>query len=666
MNKNKQLESMLRLFKVYINEDIPGLVESTVGIYEPLSKGLLFVNNDKPVDVKYSIFSTALSIYGTDLEKLNNTFYKSFDTIQNLSDKEILLDQILHYITVYGFERLGKYDKHCVYIPKQLQDSTELPEDFECIILQEVSKETLTKLLNDFILTDIALSEQTLEDIMSLKEYIDISLIDKVKNKELRVKLYEVFNIVPSNNVEFLRYLLQKLTGNSMIIINGPTKYALIKSDRELAVELFDRYMEVSSLENLSKIFLRYKPLFMALKVRKPENKTQMRMNAIINKLGKLYKTTNKLGRKQNPLDYIYNLLSINPKFTLDETMRELNNISIYKEISIYNGLMTRYNSKKNNFVYKIRNGKAYIDKEKSIKTNFYYKNELLKDIADKILEHIVYRLTPTLKGKTIYIPPYVYYKCPTSEKNFVGNIPMGSFIILENTNLVLGIHWENVEDEQTDLDLFLQNDNECYSWNSQFRNEDRTVIHTGDMTDAPLPKGASEAVCLKNGIFKDYELSVKNYTYYRRKEVPYKFIISNMNADELKSNHIFKDIILSIDMKMDLSSANQTLAYIDVDKNNIMSVLFANNKINLGTYNIDNTLNNISREYYNVYRKSQLDLFRLLNLCGAKIVHNKEELYEMVCVDKEKQLYQKEYKQPDIDLSLETIDKTTFINLFK
>ena len=54
---------------------------------------------------------------GLTKEKLNSTFHKSWKKVRDADVTQLILEQVCHYITTYGFESLGQYNKETVYLP---------------------------------------------------------------------------------------------------------------------------------------------------------------------------------------------------------------------------------------------------------------------------------------------------------------------------------------------------------------------------------------------------------------------------------------------------------------------------------------------------------------------------------------------------------------------
>ena len=105
----------LRLFKGYLGEKTNNINEKA------LKYGLLIPDsaNDEIVDI-------AIDMYGKDGKKWNQTFHKDFEIVKNAPIEDLIAQQMIHYITTYGFESLGMYDNDLVYIPRESLDIPEL------------------------------------------------------------------------------------------------------------------------------------------------------------------------------------------------------------------------------------------------------------------------------------------------------------------------------------------------------------------------------------------------------------------------------------------------------------------------------------------------------------------------------------------------------------
>jgi hypothetical protein len=144
--------------------------------------------------------------------------------------------------------------------------------------------------------------------------------------------------------------------------------------------------------------------------------------------------------------------------------------------------------------MYIVRNGKVWVDQlgvPNVIDAKY--------DWWD-ILEEVLYKtLVERMKEKacTVKFPTDLNLTCPTSEKNFVGNIPFGSNYNMTEHNMV-SVYWKNAWGTK-DFDLsFTDYSGMKIGWNSDFYNSKRDVIYSGDMTNAD-PE-AAEVIYFKKG----------------------------------------------------------------------------------------------------------------------------------------------------------------------
>jgi hypothetical protein len=449
----------LKLFKsVLVNEHNDGL-SLDIGHY--VSRGLVFAKElyTGIIGDSTSILHTADELYGVDLMKANSTFHKSFGTVNDFDDKTLRIQQILHYATTYGAEAEGVYNQSLVYVPaEELDVPGGIP--VKLTVIHGITLDELIVHVDNLLNSGIALSKDTLESIFTLLADLDIKItdIDVIKNKEARVRLYEKYNTVPKSPNEFLRYVIYSVTGSSLLINNKETIDEL-KSNTALATNLLETYIYENGINNLASIFYRYKNLWLAMK-----NSNNAHT---INKLRRLAPVYHK-PMKKKILDKI-----TSEDVDVDEVKKELSNVTTFKKISLFNALSYRFASPKA-IVYKVRNGKSFAKE-------YTHKHDIDSNVYVAILESIVADVKDNIKGKYFVIPNTVTYAVPTSEKMFIGNIPVNSSVNVGN-RAVVGIHWENTEDSRVDLDLHSYNLSDNFGWNASYKQKDK-VLFTGDMT---------------------------------------------------------------------------------------------------------------------------------------------------------------------------------------
>lgn len=694
----KQIEAELRLFKSYtIDEDINDFnfkdeEEKLNFIAENIyKKGLYF----KELPSK-DVLEIAIKLYGKDGEKWNQTFHKSFNIVKETPIESLIMQQVVHYFTTYGFESLGIFNDDLVYIPHEKLEIPEIKEDIPLIIIHNIDIDTLQQKIMNLLTSNIALSNQTIEDIMCLSDYIPKNEFDLITNREVKIALYDKYNIVPSNNIEFLRYMIYKLTNSTLLINNDATFKALKEADTQMVYCLLNTYLKGSySTETrknyikLAEIFLRYKEIFLALKRSDKRIKLNKIINSYINKIAKLAKTYHK-SINPNVLDTLSNIQLLSTyEFNKKFIISELQKVSVFRLVRILNGLTYRINAKSSDAItYKIRNGKAYT---KPINIEDEDKTEIQKHIIRLIKDEIYNRLNPILKDKVIYIPDNIIYMVPQSEKQFDGNIPQGSYInIKKDKNVVIGVHWKNLNDNRVDLDLHLQNKDEQYGWNTSYKSYKDNVFISGDMTNAPLPEGATEVMYIGHTVEdRALLLTLNDYTQ-NNKIVPYEFVIAydTENLPEISHSKYVLDpnnIIVSFNKQFEKDEIQTTLGLVKINKD---QVKFYFNNFAIGNSIVTRQDNIITQTYayLNKYAECQYTLNELLNECGAKVINTETyaktayyeklengnlELIDDIRVKELKEHHndnlifeQNTQVKADIDLSLNAITKESLINL--
>ena len=676
-------KEVLRLFKGFLGEKSNSVSE------EGLKYGLLIPSSASDVVVK-----EAIELYGKEGQKWNQTFHKDFEIVRNAPIEDLIAQQIMHYITTYGFESLGIYREDLVYIPKEKLEIPELDVDnIELITIKPYTSEQLTEKLMGLLTSGIALSEQTVKDVMVLSDFIDKNRFDEIVNREIKTTLYDKYNIMPRSPEEFLRFLLFKLTNNTLKIQNVDTIRAIKKSDKAKALNMLQLYVikTPNGYEKLSSIFLRNKNLFLALKIKQDECRTEKdevvrkSINALINKLRKMANGNHK-PLKRNILDC---LTDTNVNINVNELCSALDNVTVFREIRILNGVLYRLYGN-NNVVYKIRNGKSYVTNLPP-KTQAYIKK--LEDISQIIKTHLVDRISTNVKGKYIYIPNNITYAAPTSEKQFNGNIPAGSYIEVPRIDdLVYGVHWTNLSgdgkyqsrgfygeikpngEERVDLDLKQMNKNEVFGWDASYRSSASDILFSGDITDAPAPNGATELFYVGRNYGHGAFLITLNMFTSNTKDVPFEFVLAKApaNSSAIRKNYAINpnDIIEKIDMEIKNTERQKVLGLITIGD----TVKFYFNDFSAGgdvraprgcSTSTRNSITMGSFDYLRTYNTLQLKLNDLLKDAGAIVIDQPQySIIQRTVMPDGTSQDSIQTMDADIDLSLSNIAKDSLIHL--
>ncbi|NDI97865.1 hypothetical protein GWA97_02120 [Flavobacterium sp. LaA7.5] len=401
---------------------------------------------------------------------LNKTFHKSWSKILFSSRESLLMEQITHYVSTYGSNFQSE-----IYIPEEVLNVPGLKVTFK--VVKAYTKAEMTSKCLALLQSGIALKEETVNDILSvLVDELGFKFTgnDNIKNKEGVIKLADMYGVLPTDTMEFFRYIIYRATGESLLIKNDETITAIAASNYNPAVQL-----EQFGLEKMAEIFNRFKPLFLAFKPK---------CGKTINKIAKLSKTHHK-PLVVNPLNYVTSmLLSKTDMYWLDNATP----FALFKAIS---ACYTRMNGQ-DAFLYRIRNGKSFVKKgdTKHVVWNNY-----------QFLENYI-KTRFNIVGKKFFMPYDVQFALPTSEKMYVGNIPTGTKFY--GNALAVGVYWEDAWGAH-DIDLSGLNIGGKVGWNSAY-NQANNLLYSGDITSAPngaveylyANKGLSMPTLIMNNVF--------------------------------------------------------------------------------------------------------------------------------------------------------------------
>lgn len=272
-------KALLRLFRaVEIGEDCPVINYNFFKLWEKdllkttIEYGFIFspkvMDNYTQEELIYLIKEVRSEI-GLTAEQINNSFHKSWQKIKEANIEQLVMEQIIHYITTYGFESLGIYDENSVYIPTEKLEI--LPVDVDkinLIVIQGYTKKKLAEKLFDLLKIGIALKEDTVNDIIEvIKQYNLKPVVEDIKNKEVKIALCDHLGLFPEDPIEFLRYVIFSITGRTILIKSKAAIEEIRNAEKgKNIIKLFKDYEKQYGLERLSSIFYRYKPIWLAMR----------------------------------------------------------------------------------------------------------------------------------------------------------------------------------------------------------------------------------------------------------------------------------------------------------------------------------------------------------------------------------------------------------------
>jgi len=484
MNKNQKL-AILNLFNKALLEDKK---QNDYYIKELLKFGV--------VCSPYADFEVVYQYIKEKKFNPNTTFYKAIEDVTSKTRFELFIDQILHYYSTYGTDFQGK--------PFIVNDT---PIDIsQTVFIDTVSAEEVIERCQNMLYSGIALSQETIENILIILE--NNFEINRIKNKEALCIICSGKEIYPQNAEDIIRVLVYKATSKTLLIKDKETLKRVSESSAVIPVEL---------TEKLSEVFYRFKDIFISFK-NNPLNKRT------VNKIRKLARKNHK------PFTPAFwsNVLSEQKDFSMIETKsEELNN---FRKISILNAILQNIFNDTKIKPYVIRNGKLWIDT--SVANIEESKSAYLKKVFDIIYHSLIKSIE---KNKCeIHLPENLVVLAPTSEKNFMGEIPVYSYVELKN-DAVIGINWRG-KDGADDLDLsMIDCKGNKIGWNSDFYDKKKSFVYSGDMTTAN-PE-ATELLYRKEE--SDAEGIVKVNPYRSKENAGYKVFFAQESISKLKGNYM-------------------------------------------------------------------------------------------------------------------------------
>lgn len=564
--RNNYVKDSIRLFKLVPDFAIKTQNVDDIPWFNLLTYGCLIVNKDGSIVtyVPRKIYNEICDTYGAGVIEFNQTFYQSFKEAANKSLEERIGDQLTHYFSTYGLESLGL--KASPYFPEnKFRDAL---GDMANTVTIKVDKIVVFRVTDDDEITDKARAYFT--DLKTPNTVVKTSFENvwwhfmsddsQIASFELKVIYYKKTGRVPKGNIDFLRYAVYVTTGSPMLIKNETSvraiKCGLYGSRNSEIVDLW----KSCNINKMAEIFYRYKPLFLAFKRDIYNRKTPIA--PIINKIRRAAVENHK------PLTdvSVQNVINLYLQDRLTEMNSILNKCDNRDLVKLINSVScTLYTDKiKDGIkrrVFNIRNGKTFVKNESIEKTSRTTVSKLF--MFEIFLYSILSsRLKEKYKDVIFYIPEYIDYAMPTSEKQMVGFIPWGSFINIptENNDFTIGVHWKNTK-ERVDLDLHLIGMNgEHYGWNSYWKDNGSSIIYSGDVTDAPLPNGASEAFLVKNF---DKPLVANLNLFSGSNKVPYQLFFASDKIEDFDQKYVFNpknQIISPIPMEIYNDSRSSTI----------------------------------------------------------------------------------------------------------
>lgn len=541
---------------------------------------------------------SVLNFLRTKDVNFNSTFYKTWDDVTKRNRFQLLIDQLTSYIINYGMG--GNFNIND-------GDYSLVPDirKYKCIL--PITQDDLFVKCRDVLYSGIALKDATSSALCGFvckhyKEYVKRGMfsIDFVKNKEAQIKVCDALKIVPSDRFNLLRYMVYKATGSAMLIKNSITIKRI--SDTYWCRNVFDMSkLSESNLVELSKIFYRFKPLFLAFKKQSKKNAP------VVNKIRRLAKVNHRpltTGFWEDVVNRPVALETLKNRLEADKpsNFKIITILQAIRENRLLFGAQSRFK------MYIVRNGSVWVDRldEPNVIDTRYDWWDILEDVLYRVL---VDRLKE--KACTVKFPENLSLTCPTSEKNFVGNIPFGSHYKMTKHNM-FGIYWKN-EWGTRDFDLsFTTYGGVKYGWNSRYYSDsdDKNIIYSGDMTNAD-PEASEVMYCKEdcpNGI-------VKVNRYNGNPGSRYIFSVAQSNVQSIPRNYMIDPNTIKFQAEVQsIDKMEQMVGFINDNEIYMCTFDTANLRVSGAGSDMDDMAEIINRKC-----RSFVDLKKLLLDAGFK-----------------------------------------------
>ena len=459
-------KDILKLFKSVVVKHKARTTEKEYDESDLIKQGILIdpiiFDNLSSAEAK-EITDDAISLFGANSTKLNSTFWKKFSDVASMSELELRMHQLLHYMSTYGRGIVGNELTTGLqaYEPDFLKDAN-IDVQHELVYISAITNDELKEKIKNMLTSGIALKQETNAALLRIIKIqnIKVDFIDEIRNREFMCQLCKELGLVPSIFDEFMRYLNYLITNSTMLIVKDERSYYNIAL--ELRNNSFRRatvgnaikfYAHKYGVEAIATGYRRYFKFFSVIhKFMAKDTRT------IINRANKLSKKKkNRIPRGESVLDHLENT-----NFSLNTIKNAVAKATTFKIVKALNSLKVDQPK-----LYRIRNGKTWLAMGNKIRVD---------DIKNILLDEIKSRLD--WSDKVFYIPEGVDYVVPTSEKTFVGYMPYLSTFEFKGEDAIVGVAWE----KECDLDLHTRLLNGI-SIGYESEHKSNGVLFSGDMT---------------------------------------------------------------------------------------------------------------------------------------------------------------------------------------
>lgn len=617
--------------------------------YELLKHGIVF---DEKLFELYSLSDLSLlagyanELYGFDVTKMNSTFWKNFSDVESMSELDLRLHQLIHYISTYGRGIVGQETSALSgYEPESLKN-VDLNIKHELVYIAAYTPAEIKQKIKNMLTSGMALKQETINALINIIKVnsFNIDYVDDISNREFMCILCKELDLVPKNFDEFARCLNYIITGNTMLVLQNEGTYRAIDAGlggwnenanatitRQAIANAIIEYEATFGIKSIAANIRRYHDFFVLIH----KNLRIREAKRILNRAFKLSKNPSLRHKRNKPV--LDNVLS--HSVSLGKIRDAASRATTYKLIKVINAMNLEDTTPK---LYRIRNGKSYF------KTND--KAEKVKQI---MLDEIKDRLG-SWNNKIFYIPEGVDYALPTSEKTFVGTMPYLSSYEFNGENAVAGVAWE----KECDLDLHSRFiDGESIGFNSYHKHGG--IVFSGDMTHTNRYHYAAEFLKITQDAFETPAIiNVNDFSGGKDAKIDV-FVGSARDLDTRSSQGVATQLgDKSFMFKDKMNTRNKNLMVVCPTDNGFKTIFVS--------FDFGNTIvsvaDNASKKLTELLIKqadTAFSLKDLIQLLGGKIITDKSAFDRMQeQADISKLTYAESQGKPTVKVDIKSISK--------
>lgn len=488
-------------------------------------------------------------------EDYNATFYKEWSDVLFRDRFELFLDQLRHYASTYGTDFQGY-----TWTPN---DRTSNPDFTHLKVVKAGTDRDFVDAAMRLLSSGVALKPRTVDALCDLvaekvkESKLEVNL-DDVANREAQAQLAMRLNRFPTDAFAILRCLVYAATGKGMLIKDKITLRVIKhRVGYDAKVQDLVRSLTDDNLVSLSRIFRRFKPLFLAMKCK--------RTAKVINRINKL------AVKNHTPLKVGFWENALSTPHTDAEIAEALTTLDNFRKVRILQAINVAFLEEKSK-VYVIRNGHIYLRHNYAPDYDFEYLARLGKLVRASLVDAL------SKKACRVKYPADFDLAVPSSQKTFIGNFPFGTSFKMTKNNVV-GIYWRN-EWGTRDFDLSMTTyDGRVLSWCNDYRNGDNSVVYSGDMTNAD-PE-ATELLFVKDTC-PDGVVRVNRY-WGDCKHSSFRFFVANeeMPAKEKLCGYMVEPDNVKLDTRVDVDEyGEKTVGLVHDNTLTLMDLASGNGRV--------------------------------------------------------------------------------------